>query len=230
MMNQAVVDYIIRNESLETQDDMAKHLGVSQRTISRYLHKLGIQSRGKAKPERIEDIEFTFANFYKKYYPLSMWLALKYMRDKNEAEEIVSISFIYLLNNKPSFYSEQGLVAYLKKTIKSRAKNRLRDLQAGWRRSKLIEPGAFRIHFDGIEDKKYYEEITSELLEMLMADLRPTQKKVVALRMKGFTEKQISETLNIRRSNISTYWIAAINRMKRKLLKMPQYREISFHR
>lgn len=227
-MNADIINYILQNGGIETQREMASKLNVSTRTVSRYSRKLGINRARRVKvrstPTTIH--EFTFESLYRKYRPLATWIAFRIVGDSHEAEEVVSISFISIFGRWEMFESEAHAWGYLRKTIENRSLNRRRDRRSNRKRSEPIDPVELRGRFEHLQDNTDHQKITAELIDMLQKHLTPPQQKVVQLRMDGLSEKEISKTLGIRRSNVNTYWIAALRKMKKKILNMTQYHQL----
>lgn len=226
-LQQKIVDYIHIHKEHQTCKQMAIGAGVHEETMRRHLNRMGIKPKTLVTLKPASDYRLNhkidLEKFYNKYYRLAFGLAMAYTKNRAEAGEVLSDTFLYLYRKWDEYDSEEITARMLIATIKRRAINKLKvrkrnamnTFSCGWTHK-------FDIAAEEQSDEVlFYENIKIELIQKLIQNLSVTQQKVVTLKMRGLKEKDISTILKMRRSNISTHWLAALKKIRKEIFELP---------
>lgn len=131
-----------------------------------------------------------FHDMYEKYAKSVYGVCLLYLKNKEDAEEAVSESFIRLMKTKTKFQSETHEKAYLMKTAVNICKNLLKS---AWHRNTVHDEDVLR-YMESPEE----EGIMSEILE-----LPPKYRVIIYMHYyAGYSTREIAEIINISQSAV----------------------------
>lgn len=148
-------------------------------------------------------MEFAFHCFYQKYAPLLFYLALKEVRHKEDAEDIVSMTFLRFFEYKNKI-TNGDIVKYYLTTI---CKNLCRDLKKEKEKT---------IHWNPeIETEEKNKDDYEERIEQFKKFLTEEEIEIIVLHTYyGFTFKEIAEEKNVSQDAISSKYYRAIKKIK----------------
>ncbi len=127
-------------------------------------------------------------------YALMLSFAMKYLADKQEAEDMVQEAFIELWNQKTKFLNADQMRSFLYITLRNRCLNRIRQIQIreDYARSKTGE----KWNEPDFEEEVIRAEFLAKL--KMVIDTFPVQrKKIILMSMHGSKNHEIAEDMNI---------------------------------
>jgi len=138
----------------------------------------------------------SFEQLYKLYYKKNYLLAYKYLRNQEQAEEIVHDVFLKLWNNGREISIKQSLGAYLSRSIINGSLNLIKQQQ---RLDAHVE--SFRYAIDEAEELNDDAQILEDKLQRLeqaIETLPPQCKKVLMMsKFDHCKQQEIADALNI---------------------------------
>lgn len=159
---------------------------------------------------------YALENIFNLYADRLFYHALKFVNNKETAEEIVQDVFIAIWENRKELNIKSSLESYLYTSVKNRAISYLRK--------KIISLEANDLSYaDNIADDNKtdasieYAELTKELKKVI--ELLPERCKIIFTlsRNSGLTYKQIAEELNISPESVKTQIGIALSKIKSHL-------------
>lgn len=151
---------------------------------------------------------------FDKHYLELHRLASLYVVDKTAADDIVQDAFIYLFNHSSELYKIANIVAYMRKAVRNRCLNYLRDLN--------LEDRGKRMYCEelaALDDA--YDDDVQELLDRVMheADSLPeTCHEIWSLRFeKGLKIKDIADKLGLAEGTVKVQIHRAVLKLRDKL-------------
>jgi len=144
-----------------------------------------------------------FTTLYGKYSARFIEIAMSYLQDRMEAEDVVSESFMTFWDTRETAELPESLPAYILGIVKHKCLDRLRSRESTDRRCRNIYQQACRdaeirvLQNDSLTQKLFQDEIR-EILERELARM-PARTAAVfnASRVEGKTYKEIAESLGI---------------------------------
>lgn len=136
-----------------------------------------------------------FSLFFNKYRRMVYYFSLKYLGDKDEAEDLVQAVFVSIWEHRSLIDKKKSLRSYLYRSVVNAIYNSLNKRAV--RRAYLIK----EIHKpEGINDP--YEQIFNndlrERLDHIISFLPPQQQKIINYRRnEGLSFEEIAQILNI---------------------------------
>ncbi len=131
-----------------------------------------------------------FSDMYEKYSKSVYGVCLMYLKNKDDAEEAVSESYIRLMENKPRFESDAHAKAYLTRTAVNVCKNLLKS---GWRNN-TVQNEDVLMYITAPEEKGVMEEILS---------LPPKYRVILYMHYYiGYSTREIAEIMNLSQSAV----------------------------
>lgn len=131
-----------------------------------------------------------FSDMYEKYSKSVYGVCLMYLKNKEDAEEAVSESFVRLMESMPKFESDSHAKAYLLRSAVNICKN---YLKSGWRRNTIHD-----------EDLLMY--MTTPEEESIMSgvlSLPPKYRAIIYMHYYvGYSAKEIANIMNISQSAV----------------------------
>lgn len=126
-----------------------------------------------------------FSDMYEKHAKAIYGICLLYLKNKDDAEEAVTESFIRLMENRPELENDGHEKAYLIKIAVNICKNLLKS---GWRKN-VVHDEDILIHMTTSEEECVMEEILS---------LPPKYRVVLYMHYyQGYKAQEIADIMNI---------------------------------
>ena len=144
----------------------------------------------------LKDIS-SFEIFFKKNYHVACLVALKYLPDQQQAEDIVQETFIYIWQKRNELNIRTNFKAYLFTAVRNRCLNFVR------REQKLEEISEDMPEIEG--DFNFSDEELSVKIAQSIESLPPQCKKIFLLAYKeNLTYNEIADTLDLSKNTIKT--------------------------
>lgn len=157
-----------------------------------------------------DEFEQLFKDNYKHFY----YYALKFVKNKEEAKDIVSSLFEYIWENYASLKTSGTLTPFIYASLRNRCIDHLRHQQTIIKHhSILLEENSF------FEEDKYEEpdKLVSKLKETLDKLPEQMRKVVVKCFLEGKKYKEVSEEMNISINTVKTHISRALNVFRNNL-------------
>lgn len=131
-----------------------------------------------------------FSDMYDKHSKSVYGVCLMYLKNKDDAEEAVSESYVRLMENIPDFESEAHAKAYLMRAAVNICKN---QLKSGWRRNTVHDEDVL-MYMAAPEERSIMNEVLS----------LPSRYRVIIYMhyYVGYSTKEIAEIMNISQSAV----------------------------
>ncbi|MBP3360875.1 MAG: sigma-70 family RNA polymerase sigma factor [Clostridia bacterium] len=148
-----------------------------------------------------------FSDMYDKYSKSVYGVCLMYLKNKDDAEEAVSESYVRLMENAARLENETHARAYLLRSAVNICKNLLKS---GWRKN-TVHDEDIMMYMTTEEEESVMEEVLS---------LPPKYRAVMYMHYyAGYTAKEIAEIMNISQSTVLSRLLRGRRRLKDILLK-----------
>lgn len=142
-----------------------------------------------------------FSDMYDKHAKAVYGVSLMYLKNKEDAEEAVSESFVRLMEKHAEFENDEHAGAYLMKTSVNTCKN---ILKSSWRR-KVIHDEDVLMYMTTPEEESIMEDILS---------LPPKYRVIIYMHYyQGYKAQEIADIMNISLSAV----LSRLSRGRRKL-------------
>lgn len=144
------------------------------------------------------------------------YFAWKLINNKQEAEEIVSDAFAELFKRHQKFDNPKSIKSFLFITTRNKSFNHLKKM------NKIKEGNKELYYLYGaeIDDGGLGAEVASGLIEKLKAALEllpPKRRKVVQLKLEGYSPESIARKLNTDTGNVRSHWYNALQQLRKSL-------------
>ena len=156
-----------------------------------------------------------FARFYDRFAPLAFTLAVRILRDRAAAEDLLQETFFQLWNQAANYSQERGSPeAWVITITRSRAIDKLRSIR---RRDKSF------ISMEGPPGKQYDGKVEGSatasdariIVNSALAQLAESQRKVLELAyFEGLTQSEIAAKLKEPLGTVKTRMRAALERLR----------------
>src|SRR2546427_4903701 len=156
-----------------------------------------------------------FARFYDRFAPLAFTLAVRILRDRAAAEDLLQETFFQLWNQAANYSQERGSPeAWIITIARSRAIDKLRSIR---RRDKSF------ISMEGPPGKQYDDKVEGSatasdariMVNSALAQLAESQRKVLELAyFEGLTQSEIAAKLKEPLGTVKTRMRAALERLR----------------
>lgn len=156
----------------------------------------------------------SFELFFKNNYPAACLVALRYLKDEQQTEDIVQETFMYLWQKRAELKVERNLKQYLFCAVKNRSINYLkREKQF----DQQITPGMDNYFTDDREADFTEEELAARIAGSI--ESLPSQcKKIFLLAyQENLTYGEIASALNLSKNTIKTQMGIAYKVLREKL-------------
>ncbi len=156
----------------------------------------------------------SFEIFFKKHYHLACLVALRYLKDEQQAQDIVQETFLYLWQKRDELKVQRNLKQYLLAAVRNRSIN---YLQRGKQFEQL--PGNDMIlDLKEDPDDHFSEEEFAAHLAASIEELPSRCKKIFLLAYRDhLTYNEIALTLNLSKNTIKTQMGIAYKILRAKL-------------
>ncbi len=142
-----------------------------------------------------------FSDMYAKHSKSLYGVCLMYLKNKDDAEEAVSESFVRLMENAPEFESDAHAKAYLTRTAVNICKN---YLKSGWRKNTTQNDDVL-MYMTTSEEESVMEEILA---------LPPKYRVIIYMHYyMGYQTKEIAAIMNLSQSAV----LSRLSRGRNKL-------------
>jgi RNA polymerase sigma-70 factor, ECF subfamily len=172
------------------------------------LHDSNLQ-----KDQRIALDEKSFEKLFNEYAAVLCKYSIRFVRDTDLAEDIVKEVFITLWEKRNSISIQLSLKSYLYASVKNRSIDYLRSRIAKIRfeKDELLNDLTEPVDFSSALEEKEFSEMITKAVEQL-----PEMCRIVfSMRRFGdFTNKQISEELNISVKTVENHISKAIKKLR----------------
>jgi RNA polymerase sigma-70 factor (family 1) len=152
-----------------------------------------------------------FREIYESFYPSLLFVAAKYLKDKDASSDIVQDAFLYFWSRKAEVFTIDMAKTYLYKYVKHRSLNYLRD-RNGKSSVKLTDEEDNTLFRDLI-----IEEETYLVLYRAIQSLSPQSQKVIELSLDGLKNQEIAIILNISINTVKTIKLRAYKALREDL-------------
>jgi RNA polymerase sigma-70 factor (family 1) len=157
-----------------------------------------------------------FERIYERAQPGLFWLSVRILENQQEAEDVVTESFLKLWHHRAGFSQEAAAVAWLRVTTRNACLNLLRQNEA--RSTRLREMTEL---MENVEYEMHHEDLLAALLEEVLeaiAALPEKSREVFQLRyLHGLRNEEISERLGIRYQSVRNHLTTALKTLRLKL-------------
>lgn len=164
-----------------------------------------------------------FTALYGKYSARFIEIAMSYLQDRMEAEDVVSESFMTFWDTRETAELPESLPAYILGIVKHKCLDRLRQRQSSQKRTYNIYEQACMdakvriLQNDSLTQKLFEDEIVT-IFERELQNMPPITASVFyASRVEGKTYKEISEALGIPVRTVTREIQNALVAMRRSL-------------
>lgn len=142
-----------------------------------------------------------FSDMYEKCSKAVYGVCLMYLKNRDDAEEAVSESFVRLMENKPEFESESHAKAYLMRAAVNICKN---FLKSGWR--KQVQNDDVLMYMTSPEEESIMNEVLS---------LPPKYRVIIYMHYyMGYSTKEIADIMNMSQSTVLSRLSRGRNKLK----------------
>ena len=158
---------------------------------------------------------------FEKYAPKMMTVALRYVKNTQEAEDILQDGFVKIFSKIKDFQSEGSFEGWIRRIIVNCALDQLRKNKK-FQQDVAVEDVDFRIRQDAfIEEGLMAEDLLKLIQEM------PDGYKVVfnMFAIEGYSHKDIADTLGISENTSKSQYSRARQYMRNQLEKLENVRE-----
>lgn len=152
---------------------------------------------------------------YKNYCDAMFAIAMRYVGQSDEAEDIVQEAFIKMFQKLGDYKREVAIGAWLRKIVVNLAIDKLRNKKDIF---VDIEENQFTTLIDSDADWYVEEDVTPQLIRSAIEKLPETIKYVVQLYLiEGYDHQEISEILKISEVNSRTLLMRGRNKIKEQI-------------
>jgi RNA polymerase sigma-70 factor (ECF subfamily) len=156
----------------------------------------------------------TFEDFFNENYHTACLVALRYLKNQQEAEDVVQETFLYLWERRSQLQIQQNLKHYLLQAVKNRSINFL----ARERKFQELNHNELEIIPANDADETFDKEELAVLISKSIDKLPAQCKKIFLLAyVDNLTYKQIAEALNFSKNTIKTQMGIAYKQLRQSL-------------
>lgn len=154
----------------------------------------------------------SFEKVYNKYVREMYLLSVGYLRDSNEAQDVVQETFLYLWNNRTSLRPDSNLHSYLRTIIRNSSLNSIRNQRIRDKHKKIIESetyysetSATLFSFTDLEESEKDFERKLIYIKEKLEQLPPGCKKAFIMSViEGYTYKEVADKMGISINTVKT--------------------------
>ena len=151
-----------------------------------------------------------FDTIYHKYCHRLHNFALRYLKQKEDAEGIVQEVFIKIWNYRENINTDLSFESFLFKTTYNDTISLLRKRVSEKKSNEYLKTFQQISNTEDIIDEMHYEELTDKL-HTLLDQLTPRQKEIYLLsREEGLSHKEIAQQLNISSNTVKNHLVTIL--------------------
>ncbi len=156
-----------------------------------------------------------FAEIYERYFRLLYVHALKKLRDKDEARDLVQDLFAHLWTRRASFDEQINISNYLYASVRNRVINLVAHKQVADKY--LLSLAVDDMKIEAITDHRIRERQLAEMIESEIGALPPKMREVFELSRKlNFTHREIAIQLNLSEQSVRSHVKGALRILRTK--------------
>jgi RNA polymerase sigma-70 factor (ECF subfamily) len=162
------------------------------------------------------DSRKAFEEIFKKYADRIYYFSIKYLKSKEDAEEITQEVFVRLWNRRFDLKTELSFSSYLFMIAKNAVIDMLRKRQKESVFNEEINPSVESTLYEDNKSVEYKE--LNNIIQKSIADLPLKRRQIYLLsRDEGLTYKQIAEKLNISIKTVESHMRLALQQLKKSV-------------
>ena len=158
------------------------------------------------------DDRIAFAGIYRRYHAELYTLAVKWLKNRQDAEDVVQQVFVKLWTIRGTLVVAQTLRGYLFAMTRHAVLNQIRNSNSALRHNYRIvqqQPS-----YD--DDLYTYAERhhRTQLLEAAIGILPPRQRAVATMRCQGYSNQEIAQRMGLSVHTVNTHWRECMKTLK----------------
>jgi RNA polymerase sigma-70 factor (family 1) len=162
------------------------------------------------------DDQMAFQQLFEKYAERIYYFSMRYIKNKEEAEEIAQEVFVRVWLRRHDLKEELSFSSYIFMIAKNALIDTIRRKQKETIFQDNIKPNT-ELYSSSSNDSMEYKEL-STLIDRSIAELPLKRKQIYLLsRDEGLTYKQIAEKLNISIKTVETHMRLALQQLKKSV-------------
>lgn len=155
-----------------------------------------------------------YREFFDRFSPIMMGVALRYMKDTALAEDVLQEGFIKVFNNLHRFEHKGSLEGWVRRIIVNTALDHIRKYKKEQSNLELDNS-----HFEVVQKSEVISELQAEVLLNIVKELPDGYRIVFNMyAIEGYSHKEIAKQLKIS-ENTSKSQYSRANTLLRKLLE-----------
>jgi len=159
----------------------------------------------------------SFEAIYRQYSGFVYNIALRIMRNKQDADEITQEVFIKLFHKLAAFKFESSFKTWIYRVAVNAALNYAKKLNRENKRMVELDENLFRAERSGSVDVNIENKHNEHVVNRLLAFISPEQRTCIVLRhIEGLSYEEISEVLKVNINTVRT----RLKRAREKLMDM----------
>lgn len=153
----------------------------------------------------METHKHSFKSFYKMYFNSIVQFAIYYLENEDEGEDIAQETFLKIYEKWDMINSEEQMRSYLYITAKNLCFDKLRhqNVKEGYSQQIAIENKMSNEEEESFLSEVTYQETFRQLYKAI-GELPPRAQRIILLGLKGKSNIEISEELNISVNTVKT--------------------------
>ncbi len=168
---------------------------------------------GKLVEDCLKGERIAFSKLYAMYSRQMYSVALRMLKDKEEAEDILQESFSDAFANLQSFRSDATFGSWLKRIVVNKSLNRLKKKQLN-----LVEITSDKVMEE--PEEAAYPKLSVSQVQEAMNQLSDGFRVVLTLYLfEGYTHKEISDSLGISQGTSKSQYMRAKERLRQLLVE-----------
>jgi len=156
-----------------------------------------------------------FAELYERYFNILYIHAMKKLRDKDEARDLVQDLFVHLWSRRGSLGQHKNIANYLYASVRNRVLNLVAHKQVADKYLLSLIVDDMRI--EAITDHRVRETQLAGMIESEISALPPKMREVFELSRKlNYTHKEIAMQLNLSEQSVRSHVKGALRILRTK--------------
>ena len=219
--------YQMSREQFLSNDEIAKTLGLSKRTVEIYRNLMPIKQAAPRQhhfmqitSQQIEEIRAgkikTFEILFNAYYPRVKSFAFGMIKDQYEAEEIAQNVFLKLWSNREKLSSDNTLSSYIFTIVQNEVYDFFREkhYSLGYQEKMLSTPQNLQYEIDSEYNIKEIKSIVNRTLQ----NMPPQRRTIYQMSREQFlSNDEIAKTLGLSKRTVEKHISLALATIKKNL-------------